>query len=265
MEDENLFQFDDDDDQTGTQPEMDAEEAPADEVREENEEQHPTDDPIQEEAAPSPNIPEPDRARLEWLEQERQRLYQENVQKEEYMRQLRSVAGAFGYEGDDQGLLNYICAQARGMTPEEYERQAQAERQAHETALRSDPRYQKMVEFEQRQRANLRMMNDLASIKEAFPQEQASSMEHIRNVEQYLDYFKRGIPAVEAYKLANYDMLARPAQKPDGADKAHMIPACGGAGGQQEPPGDVMELYRRLNPDVSRGDIIKHWNKSKGA
>lgn len=112
-----------------------------------------------------------------------------------------------------------------------------------------------------------RMEEDLAAIRRAFPQERAESLEELANSDKVLDYIGRGIEAVDAYKLANFDaLMPRGAARYDGADKAHMIPVGGSAGMvSAEPPNDVMELYRRLNPGVSRQEIKKHWNKSREA
>lgn len=112
-----------------------------------------------------------------------------------------------------------------------------------------------------------RMEEDLAAIRRAFPQERAESLEELANSDKVLDYIGRGIEAVDAYKLANFDsLMPRGAARYDGADKAHMIPVGGRAGMvTAEPPSDVMELYRRLNPGVSRQEIKRHWNKSREA
>lgn len=278
MDEEAIFQFDDDVSEQNAAPaqtqdydgEMPEDEQSVQAVESEQDEAPPDeqDEPEiqQTDAGAAAMLAE----QLESARQEREQQKSQLMRYQAYMQNLRDAVSSLGQpppSGDDGDLINYICAQAKGVTPDEYARQAQAQQQAREQALQNDPRYQQMVEFEARQRAQLRMANDLAQIKAVCPREQAADMEHIRNVDKYLEYFTKGIPAVEAYKLANMDMFARTPPKTGGADKQHLTPVGGGHGGAlEEPPADVMELYRRMCPEASRKEIITHWNKDrKGA
>lgn len=278
MDEDDIFQFGDDDSEQGASPTQTQDhggDTPDDEQSEQAVESE------QDAALPDeqdePEISQTDAGaaailaeQLERARQEREQQKSQLMRYQAYMQNLRDAVSSLGQpppSGDDGELVNYICAQAKGVTPDEYARQAQEQQQAREQALQNDPRYQQMVEFEARQRAQLRMANDLAQIKAVCPREQASDMEHIRNVDKYLEYFTKGIPAVEAYKLANMDMFTRTPPKTGGVDKQHLTPVGGGHGGAlEEPPADVMELYKRMCPEASRKEIITHWNKDrKGA
>lgn len=177
----------------------------------------------------------------------------------------REAVTAFGYQGEDDDIITQMMAQAQQITPEEYRAQQDAQRRQLEELLTNDPRYQRMVEVEKEQAVTIAMINDLAAIKSAFPTETATDLDKIQNSDKYLEYICKGIPAVEAYKLANFDSLSGKKSKPKtGEDKEHFIKT-GGAGGVSsdvEVPASALGIWREMFPDDTPAQLKERYNKT---
>lgn len=102
----------------------------------------------------------------------------------------------------------------------------------------------------------------LEEIKEKFPSENARHFGELPNLDVILEYMAKGLSALEGYILANFEAFNAFAPPERGADKSHFI-LSGGVAGQAgaQPPQDVMDLYQKLNPGVSKKEIVRHWNK----
>lgn len=107
----------------------------------------------------------------------------------------------------------------------------------------------------------------LKQINALDPEAKVTSLEDLaaREPEGYakmLDMVGRGVSMVDAYKMVHFDELAqrrtaaaKQAALNQAAGKAHLAPAGGQGVGGVEVPGNIREMYRELNPDMTDAQI----------
>lgn len=191
---------------------------------------------------------------------------------ERKLSEYRTALKPYGYADDDTENIAKLIAAKEGGDVETIKRRLDAEAQQREQIINSDPRVQAAERYVREQEAALMAQKDLLEIKQAFPQETATNVEKIKNVEAFNKYrfhFDEhgnavGIrnSAVEAYKLANLDELSKkPKQKPN--DKEHMIPAGGTAGnsGLINIPADEVEVWKEAYPDEPMAKLRERYNR----
>ena len=89
------------------------------------------------------------------------------------------------------------------------------------------------------------------------------------NYDEFYALVKKGNTLVDAYKLANFDMLSQ--RGAEGAKQAainslqgkqHMGATQTRGSGAAPVPQDIKEMYRALNPGVTDAEISAHWQKN---
>lgn len=134
-----------------------------------------------------------------------------------------------------------------------------------ENALRNDPQKKELhqqMEFERQVKEFLNEFPD-AGLKTP------DDFLHQENAAEFLEYVKKGLSLVQAYKLCNYAMLlqheaerAKKSKAVSMESKAHLRPTgvqAAASGGSV--PEDVKELYHALLGDWSESQIAKHYHR----
>ena len=118
----------------------------------------------------------------------------------------------------------------------------------------------------------LRIDAEIAKIHEIDPSiNSAADFLSMPNADQFKELVDKGYSFEHAYYIVNREKVeasraeaARQQALLNARGKEHLAPPTGSRGeGALTVPGDVMSLYRQLNPGMSDAEIIAHYNKVK--
>jgi len=150
--------------------------------------------------------------------------------------------------------------------------EGERDRALAEARRESDERIEKMRKEYHGELIRLRIEEDIRGISAIDPE--IKSLKDITAREEYprvLELVKRGNSLSDAYRLANFDRITQnaAAKGAKGAlnsigSRAHLHKAEIRGISPDAVPAEVMESYRALMPDISEGEIRKHYAKYLG-
>lgn len=134
------------------------------------------------------------------MRQEQERLQRQIAEQQTANNRLLEALKGYGYTGTPEEIAVQITAAQRGISPEELQAQEQQAAERAKAMMQNDPEYlamkQELDSYKQAAFENL-FKDDLAAIKEAFPDFKGKSIDELGG--QFAALRANGVDAVTAY------------------------------------------------------------------